>query len=170
MLSGVESVRKLLTFGQDRAFKRWRVRDMDPVLHAQLKDWVPMGAAIFMAIWMLYLVTTSIRRKRQTDMQKALLEKFSSAHDFAEFMQSPAGQKYVMGFADAITSPRNSILNSIRTGFVLMFAGMGCLAGANGGWVTFRIGWVSFLVGIGFLVSAGVAYFLTRKTDWKNQE
>jgi hypothetical protein len=119
---------------------------------------------------MVYLIASMVRRKQKNDMQKALLEKFSSAHDFAEFMQSPAGQKYVMGFAEAVTSPRNSILNSIRTGFVLMFAGMGCLAGATGGLVTFRIGWVSFLAGIGFLVSAGVAYFLTRKTDWKNQE
>ena len=84
-------------------------------------------------------------------------------------MQSPAGQKYVMGFAEAVTSPRNSILNSIRTGFVLMFAGVGCLAGV-GGWITWRIGWVSFLGGIGFLCSAGVAYLLIKKAGWKEQE
>jgi hypothetical protein len=143
---------------------------MDPMTQGQLKEWFVLLATFSLFGWVAYLGTVIVRRKQKNDMQKALLEKFSSAHDFAEFMQSPAGQKYVMGFADAITSPRNSILNSIRTGFVLMFAGMGCLAGANGGWVTFRIGWVSFLVGIGFLVSAGVSYFLTRKTDWKNQE
>jgi hypothetical protein len=51
-----------------------------------------------------------------------------------------------------------------------MFLGLGCLAGATGGWVTFRIGWVSFLVGIGFLISAGVAYFLTKRAGWKEQE
>jgi hypothetical protein len=111
-----------------------------------------------------------VRRKQKNDMQKALLEKFSSAHDFAEFMQSPAGQKYVMGFADAVTSPRESILNSMKTGFVLMFAGMGFLVGGFGGWISFRIGWVSFLVGVGFLISSGVAYIMTRKTDWKSQE
>jgi len=143
---------------------------MDPMAQGQLKEWFLMLAAWGLFGWVVYLGASMVRRKQKNDMQKALLEKFSSAHDFAEFMQSPAGQKYVMGFAEAVTSPRNSILNSIRTGFVLMFAGMGCLAGATGGLVTFRIGWVSFLAGIGFLVSAGVAYFLTRKTDWKNQE
>jgi hypothetical protein len=143
---------------------------MDPMTQGQLKEWFLMFVTFGLLGWVAYLGASMVRRKQKNDMQKALLEKFSSAHDFAEFMQSPAGQKYVMGFADAVTSPRNSILNSIRTGLVLMFAGLGCLAGANGGWVTFRIGWVSFLVGIGFLVSAGVAYFLTRKTDWKNQE
>ncbi|HEX9254564.1 MAG TPA: hypothetical protein VF938_03425 [Candidatus Angelobacter sp.] len=143
---------------------------MDPMTQGQLKEWFMMLVTFGLLGWIAYLAASMVRRKQKNDMQKALLEKFSSAHDFAEFMQSPAGQKYVMSFADAITSPRNSILNSIRTGFVLMFLGMGCLAGANGGWLIFRLGWVSFLVGIGFLVSAGVAYFLTRKTDWKNQE
>jgi hypothetical protein len=143
---------------------------MDPMMQGELKEWFLMLVAWGLMGGVVYLAASMIRRKQKNDMQKALLEKFSSAHDFAEFMQSPAGQKYVMGFADSVTSPRSSILNSIRTGFALMFAGMGCLAGANGGWVTFRIGWVSFLGGIGFLVSAGVSYFLIRKIDWKNQE
>lgn len=140
---------------------------MDPMMQGQLKEWFLMLAAWGLFAWVAYLAASMVRRKQKNDMQKVLLEKFSSAHDFAEFMQSPAGQKYVLGFADAVTSPRNSILTSIRTGFVLMFAGMGCLAGAQGGWVTFRIGWVSFLVGIGFLVSAGVSYFLSKKAGWK---
>ena len=139
---------------------------MDPMTQSQLKEWFLMLVTFGLMGWAAYLLASMVRRKQKNDMQKALLEKFSSAHDFAEFMQSPAGQKYVMSFADAVTSPRSSILNSIRTGLVLMFAGMGCLAGANGGWVTFRIGWVSFLVGIGFLVSAGVSYFLSKKAGW----
>src|SRR6266481_4442767 len=111
---------------------------MDSMVQSQLKEWFVLMATFGLFGWAAYLGASIVRRKQKNEMQKALLEKFSSAHDFAEFMQSPAGQKYVMGFADAITSPRNSILNSIRTGFVLMFAGMGCLAGANGGWLIFR--------------------------------
>ena len=142
---------------------------MDPMTQGQLKEWFLMIVAWGLMAGIVYLAASMIRRKQKNDMQKALLEKFSSAHDFAEFMQSPAGQKYVMGFADAVTSPRDTILNSIRIGFVLMFAGVGCLAGV-GGWIAWRVGWVSFLGGIGFLCSAGVAYFLTRKTSGKNQE
>jgi hypothetical protein len=143
---------------------------MDPMTQGQLKDWFLMVVTFGLFGWMAYLGASMVRRKQKNSMQKALLEKFSSAHDFAEFMQSPAGQKYVMSFADAITSPRNSILNSIRTGCVLAFAGIGFLAGASGGWLAFRIGWVSFLGGIGFMVSAAVAYFLSRKSGWKDQE
>ena len=51
--------------------------------------------------------------------------KFASAKDFADFVQSPAGQKYVMSFADAATSSKSAILNSVRTGVVLLFTGMG---------------------------------------------
>jgi len=140
---------------------------MDPMTQGQLKEWFLMLVAWGLMGGVVYLAASMIRRKQKNDMQKALLEKFSSAHDFAEFMQSPAGQKYVMGFADAVTSPRDTILNSIRIGFVLMFAGMGFLAGGFGGWISFRIGWVSFLGGIGFLCSAAVSYFLSKKTGWK---
>lgn len=143
---------------------------MDPMTQGQLKEWFLMLVTFGLMGWAAYLLASIVRRKQKNDMQRALLEKFSSAHDFAEFMQSPAGQKYVLGFADAVTNPRASILNSIKTGLVLMFAGMGFLVGGFGGWVSFRIGWISFLVGVGFLISSAVAYFLTRKTDWKNQE
>jgi hypothetical protein len=142
---------------------------MDPMTQGQLKEWFLMFVTFGLMGWVAYLGASMVRRKQKNDMQKALLEKFSSAHDFAEFMQSPAGQKYVMGFADAITSPRGTILSSIRIGFVLSFAGDWCLD-AMASWIAWRIGCVAFLGGIGFLCSAGVAYFLARKTDWKSQE
>jgi hypothetical protein len=142
---------------------------MDPMTQGQLKEWFVMLVTFGLFGWAAYLGASIVRRKQKNEMQKALLEKFSSAHDFAEFMQSPAGQKYVISFADAVTNPRETILNSIRIGFVLMFAGVGCASGIAG-WIAWRIGMVLCLGGIGFLCSAGVAYFLTRKTDWKNPE
>jgi hypothetical protein len=134
-----------------------------------VKDWVILATSVLFMGWIIYLVAGLARRRQQATMQKHLLDKFASAQDFAEFIQTPAGQKYVMGFTDTVTSPRNSILGSIRIGFVLMFLGMGCLAGAHGGWLTVRIGWISFLVGIGFLISSAVSYFLVKKAGWKEQ-
>jgi hypothetical protein len=142
---------------------------MDPMVQGQLKEWFVMVVMYGLFGWAAYLAMVIVRRKQKNDMQKALLEKFSSAHDFAEFMQSPAGQKYVMSFTDAVTSPRNSILNSMRIGFVLMFGGAGCLL-ASQGWISRPIGMVSFLGGIGFLCSAGVSYLLSKKAGWKEQE
>ena len=78
---------------------------MDPMTQGQLKEWFVMLVAWGLVGWVAYLVASMVRRKQKNDMQKALLEKFSSAHDFAEFMQSPAGQKYVMNFTDEVTWP-----------------------------------------------------------------
>ena len=139
---------------------------MDPILHAQLKDWVPMGAILLIIIWGFILVTSGIRKKHQSEMQKALLDKFSSAHDFAEFMQSPAGQKYVMNFADTVTSPKQAIMKSVQVGIVLLFAGFG-LQSPHGShlWALEILSMLLIFVGIGFLISAAVSYFMAKKMD-----
>jgi hypothetical protein len=147
---------------------------MDPMFQSQLKDWVLMLAMLLMTVWGLYIVTIAVRRKHQSTMQKALLEKFSSAHDFAEFMQSPAGQKYVMSFADAVTSPRNAILKSVQIGIVLVFMGGGFMSanrpGAPYNLLTEGLGDILFSLGFGFLISALVSYFISKKLDSKIKE
>ncbi|HKT52240.1 MAG TPA: hypothetical protein VJV96_18200 [Candidatus Angelobacter sp.] len=145
---------------------------MDPMVQSQLKDWVLIFAMLLMTVWGLYIVTIFVRRKHQSTMQKALLDKFASAHDFAEFMQSPAGQKYVMSFADAVTSPRNAILKSVQIGIVLVFVGVGFLSAGGGPYVllTEGFGGLFVSVGFGFLISALVSYFLSRKLDSKFKE
>jgi hypothetical protein len=147
---------------------------MDPMTQGQLKEWFLMlaGWGFFGAC--VYLVAVTVRRIQQNAMQKHMLEKFSSAQDFAAFVQSPAGQKYVMSFSEAVANPRNTILNSVRTGFVLMFMGVGFIVGSNApdslNWLFFRIGWVSFLAGIGFLCSALASYFLAKKIGQPEKE
>ena len=142
---------------------------MDPMTQGQMKEWFLMLAAWGFFGLCVYLIAAAFRRRQQNEMQKHMLEKFSSAQDFAAFVQSPAGQKYVMSFSEATANPRSTILNSMRTGFVLMFAGAGFLAGPGGDSFSFRIGWVSFLAGIGFLCAALASYFLVRKI-WPEKE
>jgi len=78
---------------------------MDSMMQGQLKEWFVLLAFWGLLGWAGYLGASIIRRKQKSDMQKALLEKFSSAHGFAEFMQSPAGQKYLLSFADCSDQP-----------------------------------------------------------------
>ncbi len=144
---------------------------MDPMVQGQLKEWLLMLAAVGGLGWGIYLIAMSVRRMQQNAMQRHVLDKFSSAQDFSQFVQSPAGQKYLAGLSEAVTNPRNAILTSIKTGCVVMFGGMGFLVDSAGmDSVSFRIGWVLFLVGVGFLVSAGISYFLAKKVGWKEQE
>ncbi|HWX56275.1 MAG TPA: hypothetical protein VN176_16920 [Verrucomicrobiae bacterium] len=142
---------------------------MDPVLFQGLvKEWLTLAFMFTFFAWVMYVAATTIRRRQQNAMQRHLLDKFSSAKDFADFVQSPAGQKYVMSFSDAVSSPRNSIINSVKTGIVLIFLGSGVLGGAGVGpthisSVFFILGNVLVCVGVGFLVSALVAHFMVKK-------
>src|SRR5437870_4046651 len=97
--------------------------------YGSFKDFSALVAVVTVAIICIYMAASAQRRRQQNEMQKHLLEKFSSAKDFAEFMQSPAGQKYVMSFTDAVTSPRNYILTSMRSGIVLIGLGAGMATG-----------------------------------------
>jgi hypothetical protein len=140
---------------------------MDPMVQGQLKEWFVIVATFGLFGWAAYLGTSIFRRRQQNMMQKAMLDKFSSAHDFAEFMQSPAGQKYVMGFTEAVASPRSAIINSVRTGIVVIFLGAGFYSIARPGeavrvWGD-AIGAILTCLGFGFLISGAVSYWLAKK-------
>ena len=145
---------------------------MNPMSQSDMKDWVmilTMGA-----FWgsVLYVIATTLRRKQRNAMQQHVLDKFASAKDFADFVQSPAGQKYVMSFADTATSSQSAILNSVRTGVVLLSMGLG-FQFANLGSTSFlplRIGIVVAMLGIGFLISAAISFWLARKFEREAKE
>jgi len=138
---------------------------MDPMMQSQFKEWFVMLVAWGLVAWVAYLVASMVRRKQKNDMQKALLEKFSSAHDFAEFMQSPAGQKYVLNFTDQVTTPLSSIVNAVKVGVVMFFSGPALVAAAQryNLWFLYAMGLLLTLAGVGFLVSAVISYFLLKK-------
>jgi ABC-type multidrug transport system fused ATPase/permease subunit len=138
---------------------------MDPFATSSvLQEWVVLAAIFTFIFWVLFVAATTIRRRQQNAMQRHVLDKFSSAKDFADFVQSPAGQKYVLSFTDAVSSPRNSIINSVKTGIVLLCVGAGILTGGGSLYVFSRmVGNVLILVGLGSLIAALVVYFLAKK-------
>jgi amino acid transporter len=138
---------------------------MDPMMQSHLKEWFVLLATFGLFGWVAYLGASIIRRKQKSDMQKAWLDKFSSAHDLAEFMQSPAGQKYVLNFADEVTGPVNSIMNAVKIGVVLLFAGAGLVASGqrHSIWLLDTMGMLATCVGAGFLISAAISYLLYRR-------
>lgn len=138
---------------------------MDPMVQGQVKEWFVMIVTFGLFGWAAYLGMVIVKRKQKNDMQKALLDKFSSAHDFAEFMQSPAGQKYVLNFADEVTGPFNSIMNAVKIGIVSLFAGAALVASGqrHGIWLLDTMGMLATCVGAGFLISAAISYLLYRR-------
>ena len=122
--------------------------------------------------WGIYLIASFLRRRQQDAMQKHLLEKFASAQDFAAFVQSPAGQKYVMNLSSAVTSPRNSILSSVQIGIVTLFLGPALITTGMRFqfWILDTLGMIAVCLGLGFLVSAAASYFLVKKIGLGEKE
>lgn len=124
-------------------------------------------AAIFLIVWS---VTSSRRRQKmaetQAEMQAKLLDKLSASQDLAEYLKTEAGQRLLTNTPVETKSPFGRILGSIQAGTILTLLGMALLilsvtiADAEQGLTV--IGTISLAVGLGFLSSALISYFLSK--------
>jgi hypothetical protein len=126
-------------------------------------------AAFATAGWVIYLAADAAKRQRrikaQTELHGRLLDKFSSAQEVVEFLQTPSGAHFVDSFAGDREEPSNAVLRSTHRGIVLVVVAAGCLG------LTIPYGWrenpllvigvVLLSLGIGFLVSAAVSHRLS---------
>jgi type II secretory pathway component PulF len=128
-------------------------------------------ASLATAGWMFYLALETgkgqRRIKAQTELHGRLLDKFSSAHEVVEFLQTPGGAQFVDSISSDREEPSNGILRSTHRGIILVIVAGGFLflnwyyrsSGEN---PLLVIGVILLCLGIGFLVSAAVAQRLSR--------
>ena len=113
--------------------------------------------------------------KIQTDVHNKLLDRFTANEDLLAYIQTPAGRRFLESSpitveppARAIGAPLGRILWSAQAGAVLSVLGLGIEIVA---WNTLEevappleaLGAVVLALGVGFLVSAVIAYALTRR-------
>lgn len=125
---------------------------------------VAIGLGVFVLLGlMLFLLYSSHHQREQNDIRKALIEKFGSAQDLGSFLQSEGGKRSIADLSSGTAGALGSVLASVQKGIILLLLGVGC-AGANVfvGQITIGIGLVFMFVGVGFLVSAGVTYWLSK--------
>jgi len=65
-------------------------------------NWMPMIVSLgffAMIVWIVWLGTNAKNRRAQAqaEVQTKLIERFGSAKEFIEFLQSPAGRQFVTG-------------------------------------------------------------------------
>jgi hypothetical protein len=123
-----------------------------------------VGLGIFVLLTLiLYLVHSSHNQREQNDIRKALIDKFGSAQDLGSFLQSDAGRLFVADLSSGAAGALGSVLASVQKGIILILMGMGCAGAAVfTSQVAMGIGVVFMCVGVGFLVSAGVTYWLSK--------
>jgi hypothetical protein len=112
----------------------------------------------------------------QTEVHTKLVDRFASNEDLLNYIQTPAGRKFLESAPiplDAapqrsLGAPINRILWSVQVGVVIACAGVGLLY-ISGRQITeiaqplFAMGSLSLAIGAGFVASAAVSYFLSRR-------
>jgi hypothetical protein len=161
---------------EDPAVRVWN--DMIEMVTVLL---VIAGIAIALG-WIIRTVVDHRRWHRiarvQSEAHAKLLDRFTANDELLAYVQSPAGNRFLTSAPVALDTgatrqpgaPLGRILWSVQAGFVL-FAG-----GAGLAWVTgadtldpmvvqplYTLGVLGLALGVGFIVSAGAAYMLSRR-------
>jgi len=132
---------------------------------------------IFMALFALAAWFFWLDAKRRqalvqarSDLQNRLLEKFASPQDVAQFLQTEGGNRFLQGLTTDARHAGRGILRATQVGVVITVFGLAVVSlgvayppqnrSANPGVI---IGSLILALGVGFLISAGVSYFLSKK-------
>jgi hypothetical protein len=127
---------------------------------------IPLGAFALVAA----LVWMANRRKlamaaNDRDVQLALLSKFSTAEQMAQFLASPEGRRFVdqmskpKGF-----DPRRQVIDYLTGGVMTLFIGIAMIAVARLGMAVLAIpGFICVGTGLALLVAACFTYPIARR-------
>ena len=134
--------------------------------HGVLALLTPFGffALIALVIWLIYRNSQAKTRARM-EFHTQLLGKFTSGSEFAAFFGSKGGQRLLEGLWSQQMNAKERILRAMRAGVVLTVLGLGLLglSWRTGGFVF--LGVLLLALGVGFLISTGISYRLSKKWD-----
>jgi hypothetical protein len=113
--------------------------------------------------------------KIQTEAHTKIFDRLTGNEELLTYIQSPAGQRFLTSTSTAVDlSPRSigapvgRILWSVQVGVVIAFAGIGLFVARNimmeeVAQVLYVLSILAMSLGLGFVVSALVAYFLSQR-------
>ncbi len=105
--------------------------------------------------------------EKKSEMQRKILDKFSSSEELNDFLNSEAGKDFVAAaeLPESVDNPYSSILRSVRGGILAVALGVTLylLDDQVGGEGLFVIGILLAVGGVAVLFAAAVSYFLSQK-------
>jgi hypothetical protein len=127
--------------------------------------------AMFFGVGWIVRMTQQHRRQLKlaqmhVDLQTRLVERFANSQELLEYLRTDAARNLVETAPAEPASPYSRILASIQTGLVLLLGGgamlvlSGMVSEAAEGLTVFGV--IGFALGLGFLISAAVSYWLSR--------
>jgi hypothetical protein len=127
---------------------------------------VPLGGftMVVLIVWFTH-ISKRHRLREQAELQKHFLDKFGSAQELNQFLETPQGQSFLkeMKVTDNAGRPRDRIIRSIKTGVVLLALGAGLLALLRIEKDLILPAIILLALGIGLLISAAISYWLSKK-------
>lgn len=132
----------------------------------------PLGVIAVIG-WIVRIFVVNNRIKKiaalQVEMQTKLLEKFDDAEQLRSFLESESGSKLLEATPIEKSSPFGRILASIQAGVILLMGGLALLGirsqmpiDSPEGFGLLFLGGLAAAVGVGFLLSAGAAFGLSK--------
>ena len=112
--------------------------------------------------------TTRAALAAQTELHTKLLERFGSTQELRAYLESEAGRKMLDVRLFQRVEPYARLLSAVRTGILVIAAGIGLLTisgmvpgNARDGFTV--LGTLGLVLGAGFLVSAAVSHLLAKR-------
>ena len=133
--------------------------------------WIPVVGTIASSVTVVLVVyfisrTRARRSEVQAEVQTRLIDRFGSAPELIDFLQSPAGKQFVHGVQSApAMMTRERVMSGFTRAIVLTALGVACvgLAFVYGRYNPFPVCAAIFLsLGIGYLIATLVSYRLSR--------
>ena len=163
-----------------------RVQRRETVLESTLHAFSIAGVFLLITFALGWFIRTLIEQKRwrqltktQTEVHTKILDRFGSSEEVLQYIKSEAGTKFLEGApvavqtekaAAATTSgaPITRIVWSVQIGVVSLVASIGILMislrfDGEASEALFVIGAILFCIGGGFIASAAVSLFLSRR-------
>lgn len=131
-----------------------------------------LGLTVFLlvAAWTCRAMLNAWRHgrliKAQADLQSRLLDKLGGSEEMIRYLESGAGRQLLEAPPAESVRPYGRVLASLQAGTILALAGIaflflrGQLPAEAEGFVV--LGTLGLALGVGFLVSGALAYFLSR--------
>ena len=133
---------------------------------------VVIGATIIICCaWVVTSIVRSMKQRANTrtraEIYNRLVDKFETAPEFIEFLQSDAGLRFIEEQTVETSQPLTTILGSIRLGVSLALIGLGMITVSNiwdntlGNdlYIVLALGGtVALTAGAGFIISAAISY------------
>lgn len=141
-----------------------------------------MGEHLTIAVVMVTLITAitfilktlieGISRAKvaraQADVMSRMIDRFGSSQELVAYLHSESGRRFIETVPEGKSRPHHRLLNSVQGGAVLSILGAGVMAtqsfvrDSDGRDVAMGVGLIIMTLGLGLLVSAGAAWYMSR--------